>query len=62
MAIPQEVIRAFMQSLDRTTLRKREALDQAVRASSNFSSWQNVIDSMVSDCASYGGEGDRFLQ
>ena len=62
MATPQEVIRAFMQSLDRTTLRKREALDQAVRASSNFSSWQNVIDSMVSDCASYGGEGDRFLQ
>lgn len=62
MATAQEVIKNFMSSLDNTTLSGTEALDEATRASSSFNSWQEVINSMVSDCAEYNGDGTGFLQ
>lgn len=45
----QEVIKAFMQSLDKTELSGRAALDEAVRASSNFSSYQEVANQFLED-------------
>lgn len=36
MATQQEVIKAFMKSLDTTTLSGEAALDEAIRACSNF--------------------------
>ena len=58
MATAQEVIRKFVGALGQTGSRGRQALDEAVRASTGFSSWQAVIDAMVSDASAYGS---RFL-
>ena len=61
MASPQSVIKNFMQSLDNTSLQGTAALDEAVSAVSNFSSWQQLKDTMVKDCAAYNGNGTAFL-
>lgn len=45
----QEVIKAFNQSLNQTELSGRAALDEAVKASSNFSSYQEVVDKFLKD-------------
>ena len=45
----QEVIKAFNESLNQTKLSGRAALDEAVRASSNFSSFQEVIGKFFDD-------------
>ena len=45
----QEVIKAFNQSLNQTKLSGRAALDEAVRASSNFSSYQEVANQFLED-------------
>ena len=49
MATQQEVIKAFMKSLDETELSGRAALDEAVRATSNFSSYMEVINKFYDD-------------
>lgn len=41
-----------MKSLDNTTLSREKALDEAVKACSNFSSMQDVIDNLIADCKS----------
>ena len=61
MATPQEVILDFMSSLDSTTYRSTTALDQAVKAVSNYSSWSEAISTMVKDCRAYNGDYERFL-
>ena len=61
MATPQEVILDFMSSLDSTTYRSTAALDQAVKAVSNYSSWSEAISTMVKDCRAYNGDYERFL-
>ena len=60
MATQQEVIKAFMQSLDKIELSGRAALDEAVRASSNFSSYQEVANQFLEDQMS-ANNWHRFL-
>ena len=45
----QEVIKAFNQSLNNTNLSGRAALDEAVRASSNFANYQEVVNQFLKD-------------
>ena len=58
MATQQEVIKAFLRSLDNSTLSGAAAVDEAVRNCSGgkFSSMQNVIDSFVRDAEKYGSD------
>ena len=46
---PQEVIKNFMTGLVESTASGKSKLDAAVKTSSNFSSIQEVIDSMTAD-------------
>ena len=61
---PYDVIFSFMASLDRTELKGIDALDEAVQnaSSGKFSSAQEVIDQLISDCASTEGDSNTFLQ
>ena len=56
---PVDTLQKFMASLDTTTLKGMEALDEAVRACSNFSSAQEAIDQMISDLKTLGSS--KFL-
>ena len=47
---PQERIKTLMATLDNTSLHGIAALDEAVRACSNFSSTQDWLDSFQKDC------------
>ena len=49
MATQQEVIKKFNQSLDKTTLSVRAALDEAVQASSNFANYEEVRRNFLDD-------------
>lgn len=62
MATAQSVIEDFFSQLDQTSSRGTAALDKAVAAVSNFSSWNELKQTMISDCASYNGDGTAFLQ
>ena len=62
MASQQNIIKNFVSSLDNTTLSGTAALDEAVSSVSNYSSWQNLIDTMVSDAAVYEGHSTDFLK
>ena len=59
----QDVIKAFMKSLDRTSSSGKSAVDEAIKACSNykFSTAQEVINQMVSDC-NKAGSADSFLK
>ena len=46
---PQDVIKTFMASLDKTTLSGTAALDEAIKACSNFKGIQDAIDHMLED-------------
>ena len=50
MSTQKDIIQSFMKSLDDTSERGTAAIDEAVRACSNFSSAQDVVDQMVQDC------------
>ena len=62
MASAASIIKKFMNVLDNTTSSGTAALTQAVKAVSNFTSWSQVITTMVKDCASYSGNGTKFLK
>ena len=57
VATQQGVIKAFMRSLDNTTLSGAAALDEAIRNSSGgkFSDMQDLIDSFIRDVQAHGG-------
>ena len=57
----QDVIKAFMRSLDNTTLKGKAALDQAVQACSNFSGISDLINNFISDCQN-AASGSEFLK
>ena len=61
MATAQSVIKEFFSQLDSTNFNGIAALDDAVKAVSNFSSWDQVKTTMVADCKSYNGDGAAFL-
>ena len=46
---PLDVIKKFMASLDTTSLKGEDALDEAVKACSNFDTAQDAIDQMIAD-------------
>ena len=58
---PQQVIRTFMNSLESTNLTGSDAIDQAIRDCSDFTSLQDLIDRMLSDCRSVN-DADTFLR
>ena len=57
----KEVIQAFMRSLDNTTLKGQAALDEAIRACSNYNGINDLIDQFVADCRN-AASGDAFLR
>lgn len=57
----QEVMKTFMQSLNTTELSGRAALDEAVKASSNFGSYQEVVNNFASDWENADGNWYKFL-
>lgn len=58
----QDVIKAFMHSLDETRLSGTAALDEAVNYASDgkFETYSKLIESFVTDCKKYSG--DKFLK
>lgn len=62
MAGAQTVIKKFMNTLDGTTSKGTAALDEAVKSVSNFNSWSEVLQTMVSDCKAYDGNYTGFLK
>ena len=56
----QEVIKAFMHSLDETEMSGRAALDEAVRASSDFKNFQEVVEKFTADGEAAYPEGSSF--
>lgn len=58
----QDVIKAFMHSLDETSLSGTAALDEAVKYASGgkFKTYKSLIESFVKDCKKYSG--DKFLK
>ena len=57
----QEVIKKFMESLDKTKKKGEAALDEAIQACSTFKSFRALRNSMIKDCDNTGGDGDDFL-
>lgn len=61
MSQQQNVIRKFMHSLDETKQQGTAALDEAVRACSQFSSYQDLVNHFISD-AEQAGNYQSFLR
>ena len=49
MATQQEVLKNFVTALDNTTLSGVAAVDEALKASSNFESYDDLLNSFLSD-------------
>ena len=62
MASALSIIKKFIKTLDNTTSSGTSALTEAVKAISKFTSWSQLISTMVKDCASYNGNGTAFLK
>ena len=61
MPTQQEVIKTFMKSLDNATNLGTTAVDDAVKACSQFGSLQNLIDKLISDCTD-ANSAEKFLK
>lgn len=62
---PQDVIKKFMYSLDKSTLPTATAmLDEAIKYASNskYTTLEQVRTKMVAECKSYNGDGKSFLK
>ena len=60
MATQQEVIKAFMASLDKTNLQGEKALDEAIKACSTFNGFENDLKTaLINDCKN---NPDDFLK
>ena len=62
MASALSTIKKFMKSLNKTTKSGTVALSEAVKSVSNFSSWAELVNTMVEDCKSYAGNATAFLK
>ena len=60
MATQQEVIKAFMAALDTTTLSGAAALDEAIKASSNFKSFKELKAAIIRDYKNSRNSEDFF--
>jgi hypothetical protein len=61
MATQEEVIKKFVKSLDKTNLKGTAAVDEAVRACSNFKSYSDLMDHILMD-RKLSSSGDEFLK
>lgn len=61
MATQQGVIKAFMKSLDTTTKKGQDALDEAIRKCSPFSNFQTVKNAIIRD-RNNAKSADDFLK
>lgn len=61
MATQQDVIKKFMKSLDTTTEKGEAAIDEAISASSSFTSYKSLLNQIVSDCNTVN-DADKFLK
>lgn len=61
MSTQKDVIQSFMKSLDDTTESGTAAIDEAVRACSNFSSAEDVVEQMIKDCRN-ASSATEFLE
>ncbi|MBR4152243.1 MAG: hypothetical protein IKT98_04735 [Selenomonadaceae bacterium] len=62
---PQDVIKKFMWSLDNSTLSSATTmLDNAIKYATNskYTTVQDAVNAMVSDCKSYSGKWESFLK
>ena len=57
----QEIIKAFMKSLDETKLSGEAALNEAIRACSPFSNFAELKAAMIKDCKNTKS-GNDFLK
>ena len=62
MASALTVIKNFMDSLNNTNKSGITALNEAVKSVSKFSSWSQLVNTMIADCKNYNGNGTAFLQ
>ena len=62
MATAQNIIKSFMAYLNNTSSQGTSALDGAVQAVSNFSSWSELKSTLVSDRSAYSGDNVSFLK
>lgn len=61
MGIAQQIIKKFMSTLDTTNYMGRVAMNSATQNSSSYGSWQNVINSMITDMRNYRDNSEGFL-
>ena len=61
MATQQEVMKSFVSSLDKTTLRGKSAVDEAIKACSNFQGMDDLINHFLAD-RNNSANGDEFLK
>ena len=61
MATQQDVIKKFMAALDTTTAQGEVAVDEAISASSSFTSYKSLLNQIVSDCKTVN-DADKFLK
>ena len=60
--LPIDVIKKFVSSISNTKLNSTtDALDEAVKACSHFTSYQDVLDHLLSDCKN-AADGETFLE
>lgn len=57
----QDVIKKFVESLDKTSLRGTSAVDEAVRACSKFTSYSDLMNHFLAD-RNNASSGDDFLK
>ena len=61
MATQQDVIKKFMKSLDTTTAQGETAIDEAISASSSFTSYKSFLEQIINDCNTVNN-ADKFLK
>ena len=57
-----EVMKTFFGTLKNSTLTGREALDEAIRACSNFTSYENLLENFLADAYSVNGDKSKFIK
>ena len=62
MSTQQEVIQAFMKSLDKTEDYGESALTKAIKAASPFKNLQEVREALIEDCGKNAKDVDDFLK
>lgn len=63
MSKAEEIIKDFLSIVVKAGIMGKNPLDEAIKSiAPKFSSWQNVVDALVHDCAAYNGDAVQFLK